>query len=73
VISSHQVADDSEIIIITSNGKIIRMKTDRIRQTVSRSAQGVKLIDLGKADQVADVTLVPPEGEAEIDEEEADE
>jgi len=73
VISSHQVADDSEIIIITSNGKIIRMKTDRIRQTISRSAQGVKLIDLGKADQVADVTLVPPEGEAEIDEEEADE
>ena len=61
VISTFSVDNDDEIIIISEKGKIIRMQVARIRQTVSRGTQGVKLIDLGKEDKVAAVTLVNKE------------
>ncbi len=64
VVAACPVKGDTEIIIITSNGKIIRLETARIRQTVTRSAQGVKLIDMEEGDKVADVSVVPPEDEA---------
>ncbi len=69
VIAALPVQDDSEIIIITEKGKIIRLEAARIRQTISRSAQGVKLIDLEADDKVADVTPIPEEeDEDEVDE-----
>lgn len=61
VVASCRVQDDSEIIVITGKGKIIRMSVEGIRQTVTRSAMGVKLIELEKEDRVADITLVPRE------------
>jgi len=67
VVSAFAVRDDSEVIIITAKGKIIRLEAGRIRQTLSRGAQGVKLIDLGGNDQVAAMTHVPEEKE-ELDE-----
>lgn len=60
-VSACYVDVESEVIIITKNGKIIRLEAERIRQTMTRSAQGVKLIDLDKDDLVADITLVPEE------------
>ncbi len=68
VVSACHVSENSEIIIITEQGKIIRIEAQLIRQTQSRSAQGVKLIDLEENDRVADVTLIPEEEEDEIDE-----
>ena len=65
VVSARHVQEGSEVIIITKGGKIIRLEAARIRQTLSRSAQGVKLIELGNEDKVADLTLVPREGEAD--------
>ena len=65
VVSARHVREDSEVIIITKGGKIIRLEAVRIRQTLSRSAQGVKLIELGNEDKVADLTLVPREEEAD--------
>ncbi len=65
VVSTCLVTADSEIIIITKNGKIIRLEAARIRQTQTRSAQGVKLIDLEEGDKVADLTLVPIEEDEE--------
>ncbi|MEE8350241.1 MAG: DNA gyrase C-terminal beta-propeller domain-containing protein, partial [Acidobacteriota bacterium] len=67
VVSAFAVNDDSEVIIITSKGKIIRLEAGRIRQTVSRGAQGVKLIDLRGDDRVAAMTHVVEE-EVELDE-----
>ena len=64
VAATCQVTETSEIIIITENGKLIRLEAGRIRQTVTRSAQGVKLIDLEAGDRVAAVGLVPVEDEA---------
>ena len=51
-------------MIITKNGKLIRLPVDQIRLTLSRSAQGVKLIELGKKDRVADVSLISSSEEA---------
>ena len=61
VITSFLVNDDLDIMIITESGKLIRLPVHQIRLTVSRSAQGVKLIDLNENDRVADVSLIPPE------------
>ena len=71
VVSACHVEDDSEVIIITEKGKIIRLQVERIRRTISRSALGVKLIELEPEDRVADVTLVPRQEEEEEEEESA--
>jgi DNA gyrase subunit A len=68
VVSAFTVKDDDEIIIITAKGKIIRQQAGRIRQTISRGAQGVKLMNLGDDDEVAAVTRVPQEDDQEFDE-----
>ena len=68
VVTAFAVKDDSEVIIITAKGKIIRLEAGQIRQTISRGAQGVKLIDLGEDDQVAAMTHVLEEKEVELDE-----
>ena len=65
VITSFLVNNDSDIMIITESGKLIRLPVHQIRLTVSRSTQGVKLIDLGENDRVADVSLIPPEDDEE--------
>ena len=64
VITSFLTDDESDIMIITKNGKLIRLPVDQIRLTLSRSAQGVKLIELGKKDRVADVSLISSSEEA---------
>lgn len=68
VVSAFTVKDDSEVIIITTKGKIIRLEAALIRKTISRSALGVKLIDLGESDKVAAVTHVAGEEEIEFNE-----
>jgi DNA gyrase subunit A len=68
VMRALHVQEGSEVIIITEGGKIIRLEASRIRKTLSRSTQGVKLIELGEDDRVADLTLVPRE---DVDEDEA--
>lgn len=68
VVSAFTVKDDSEVIIITTKGKIIRLEAALIRKTISRSALGVKLIDLGENDKVAAVTHVAGEEEIEFNE-----
>ncbi|QQS47170.1 MAG: DNA gyrase subunit A [Acidobacteriota bacterium] len=58
VIAVMPVTRDSELMIITSQGKLIRLEADKIRAT-GRSAQGVKLIDTSTGDDtVASASLV---------------
>ncbi len=57
VVAIMQVTEDSGLILITEQGKLIRVRADGIRK-VGRSSQGVKLIDLGTEDRVAAATLV---------------
>lgn len=57
VVAVMPVTKDSEVLIITSNGKLIRIEAETIRAT-GRSAQGVKLIDASGGDFVASASLV---------------
>jgi DNA gyrase subunit A len=67
VVGSCLVNGGEDLILITANGKLIRLPASQIRKT-ARNAQGVKLIDLDEEDRVADLTLVSAEDEVEVDE-----
>jgi DNA gyrase subunit A len=57
VIAVMPVTKESNVLIITSQGKLIRIEAEQIRAT-GRSAQGVKLIDTSGGDLVASASLV---------------
>jgi DNA gyrase subunit A len=64
VIGIAQVGDDDELMLITQQGKILRMASKDIR-TIGRSTQGVKLIDIEGDDRAVSIARL-----AEKDEEE---
>ncbi|MGH9946415.1 MAG: DNA gyrase subunit A [Pyrinomonadaceae bacterium] len=57
VVAAFPVDDDSEIMIITQQAKLIRLGVDKIRET-GRSAQGVTLIKCGGDDLVTSASLL---------------
>ena len=67
VVAVFPVDDESEIMIITQQAKLIRLEADKIRKT-GRSAQGVRLIKTDEGDMVTSASLV--EAAAEEDSEE---
>ena len=67
LIALEQVTDDSNLMIITKNGIVIRQEVSKLR-VMGRATQGVKLINLGEDDAIAAVTKVP----ASTDEEETE-
>ena len=62
VVAAFPVAEDSEIMIITQQAKLIRLGVDKIRET-GRSAQGVTLIKTGEDDLVTSASLLAMEEE----------
>ncbi len=58
------VHEDSELMIISHYGKIIRIDTRSIRE-VGRSSQGVRLLQLDAGDKVAAAVVIPPEEKEE--------
>jgi DNA gyrase subunit A len=67
VVAVFPVEDDSEIMIITQQGKLIRLEAGLIRRT-GRSAQGVRLIKTDASDKVTSASLVEAAAEEEIEE-----
>jgi DNA gyrase subunit A len=67
VVTVLPVTESSDVMLITADGKIIRIESSTIRQS-GRSSQGVRLVKAGENDRVAAASLVPesdePEGEA---------
>lgn len=57
VVSAHEVQEENELIIITSEGKSIRLKVSEIPE-IGRITQGVRLIDLSDGDKVVATALV---------------
>ncbi len=57
VVAVFPVEDDSEIMIITQQAKLIRIEANQIRKT-GRSAQGVRLIKTEVGDKVTSASLV---------------
>jgi len=65
VVNTCHVQEDSTVMLITAQGKLIKLSAENIRQTQSRAAVGVKCIDLEEGDQVASVSVVAGEEEEE--------
>src|SRR5881394_1301969 len=66
VVAVFPVEEDSEIMIITQQAKLIRLEADKIRKT-GRSAQGVRLIKVDADDMVTSASLIEPTGEEETE------
>ena len=66
VVASFPVEEDSQIMIITQQAKLIRIGVDEIRET-GRSAQGVMLIRTGTDDLVTSASLLAISGDVEED------
>jgi DNA gyrase subunit A len=68
VVAILSVKEDTDLMIITRDGKIIRLESGEIRQA-GRSTQGVRLVRMEGGDQVAAAsvipTVIPGEGETE--------
>jgi DNA gyrase subunit A len=58
VVAVLSVKEESEVILVSQNGKIIRIESSTIRQS-GRSAQGVKLVTLDEGDKVAAASVIP--------------
>ena len=67
VVAIMKVDNTSELIVITAQGKIIRLEAAAIR-AAGRSTQGVKLIDLGDDDKVAASSLITNQSEKLLEE-----
>jgi DNA gyrase subunit A len=68
VVAVFPVEDESEIMIITQQAKLIRLEAGLIRKT-GRSAQGVRLIKVDADDMVTSASLVEASGDEEETEE----
>ena len=58
VVAVLSVKEDSDLFIVSQNGKIIRIESSTIRQ-VGRSTQGVRLVSLEDGDKVAAASVIP--------------
>ena len=58
VVSILSVKDESEVIVITKDGKLIRTDTGEIRKS-GRSSQGVRVVRMEEGDVVAAASVVP--------------
>jgi DNA gyrase subunit A len=60
VVYAYQVTDQDQLMIITGDGKIIRLRVADL-SVIGRNTQGVKLIDLGEGEKVVGVAKVMEE------------
>jgi DNA gyrase subunit A len=59
------VTDDDQIMLVSSGGKVVRIRVNEIR-VIGRNTQGVRLIDLEEGERVAAVARLA-EREEEAD------
>ncbi len=67
VVAVLPVNDESQVLIITNQGKMIRVETRSIRKS-GRSTQGVTIIDTSDGDMVASASLIERQQDATDDE-----
>jgi DNA gyrase subunit A len=63
VVSIMLVTENSEVMVISQYGKILRTDTEQIR-AAGRSTQGVRLLNLEPGDRVAAAVVIPEEEDA---------
>jgi DNA gyrase subunit A len=62
VVAVLNVRETTEIVVITQQGKIIRVESNTVRET-GRSAQGVRLLSPDEGDRIAAATIIPEDEE----------
>ena len=62
VVAILSVKEDSDLMIVSKNGKMIRLESAEIRQA-GRSTQGVRLVRMEDDDQVAAASVIPDTGD----------
>jgi DNA gyrase subunit A len=62
VVAALQVREDSDVMIITGQGKVIRVHAGEIREA-GRSTQGVRLLRLEEGDRIAAAAAILEEGD----------
>jgi DNA gyrase subunit A len=62
VVAALQVTEDSDVMIITAQGKVIRVHANEIREA-GRSTQGVRLLRLEAGDEIAAAAVIQEEEE----------
>ena len=67
VIGVTQVTGEDELMLITQQGKILRMASSNIR-TIGRATQGVRLIDIEGEDRAVSIARLAEKDEAPADE-----
>ena len=74
VVGAAAVADDDELMLMTTGGQSIRIRVSDVRET-GRNAQGVKLVTLNEEEKLQDIAPVreSSEEESEAEEPEAEE
>ncbi|MGA3322904.1 MAG: DNA gyrase subunit A [Terriglobia bacterium] len=65
VVNVLPVTEESEVMIISQQGKIARLDSSTIRES-GRSAQGVRLINLDEGDQVAAACLIKSDTNGDV-------
>jgi DNA gyrase subunit A len=68
VVGIAQVAEDDEIVIVTTSGKVIRTRVKEVR-VVGRNTQGVRLIRLEDGEKVVSFARIAEGARGEADEE----
>ncbi|NQT93537.1 MAG: DNA gyrase subunit A, partial [Lentisphaerae bacterium] len=66
VVGAHAVMETDALMLITAQGKMIRMSVGDMR-VIGRATQGVRLINLDKGDKLVSATTVEPEDESVLD------
>lgn len=66
MVAIKEVQERDDIVIVTSNGIVIRQHASEIR-VAGRNTQGVRLIRLDEGDSISDVAVVMPEEEEEVE------
>ena len=66
VVAAVAVTPDQEVVLITNKGTLVRTRVSEI-SVVGRNTQGVKLINVGKGEQVVSLAVVDIEEEDEFE------
>ncbi len=66
LITIKAVSEEDDLMIVTQSGITIRMKISDVR-VMGRATQGVKVINLGKGEEIADVAVMPASDDEDTD------
>jgi len=64
VVGVQQVTDEDQLMLVTNNGKIIRLRIKDLR-VIGRNTQGVRLIDLEEGERVVSLARLAESEEEE--------